>query len=126
MRLLIVEDSQARIDWFINEFREHSLTIVKTAKEAIELVTKYKFDVIFLDHDLEDVHYKSLLDYGVACKEGTGYEVAKHIKNSINDAVPVIVHSMNYAGTENIKSVLANAIHIPFGMFDKSIIIKKK
>ena len=65
-------------------------------------------DVISFDHDLADEHYESQQEYG-EYKEKTGYHCAKWFINYCIDnkkELPVVlIHSMNPAGSLNIKSL---------------------
>ena len=72
---------------------------VKTAEEAIQLISEGKVSEISLDHDLGT--------------ELTGYEVAKEIeKLAFENKIPQIqwrVHSQNCVGVKNIELALKNA-----------------
>lgn len=71
-----------------------------------------KWDVLFLDHDVNSVKY-------------TGYDVAKFIvKNGIK--IPqIFIHSMNPVGADNIKGILPHAFIKPYNeivsLFSKEI-----
>lgn len=80
--------------WF-NLFHAH------TAKEAIDNLKRYKFAVIFLDHDLGSQAY-------VASSDGTGYEVAKWLSErySEHQGSEIIIHSWNQVGAKNMHSIL--------------------
>lgn len=122
MRILILEDNHWRNHWFIENFKGHALTMCDSVQTALKWVTKNEFDILFLDHDLSDAHYEAALN-GQSITEGTGYEVAKVIPETINKDKPVIIHSMNPVGGKRMKLVIGNnAVQIPFGYFDKNIL----
>lgn len=115
-KVLILEDNDDRIKIFKRLFL--NADIVKTAKEAIDLVAKNKYDIIFLDHDLGGEVYVD------SEHENTGYQVAKFImyEDNPNKITEVIVHSMNWWGANNIKTVIRHAKLIPFGNLMKSFV----
>ncbi len=109
MNILILEDNDERIKWFESEI-PHTLNIVKTAVEAIELLKTNVYDIIFLDHDLGNQAY-------VPSGPGTGYEVAEFITGMENCTAQIIIHSWNSVGAENIQKLLPSAKRLPFGTF---------
>ena len=119
MRILILEDNAERILEFYYMFNEHSLVVVNMADEAIRAL-ELKFDIIFLDHDLDG---RTFVDSN---EKNTGYQVAKVIPNTINNTTPIVVHSWNGEGALNMKSALKNqkatVVHEFFSTFDRSII----
>jgi len=108
MRILILEDDPKRIGWF-KEFTEgHRADFVEDAVLAIMAVHRIKYDVIFLDHDLDERVY-------VPSEEpNTGYQVAKAIPSSINNDTIVVIHSHNDAGVKKMASVLKSFHFLPF------------
>ena len=110
-RVLILEDSEQRIKLF-KEFLggKCRLHIYKTAWSAITNIQNLKYDLILLDHDLGGRVYVT-----EDSENGTGYDVAKAIPNTINKTTLVVVHSFNPTGVHNILNVLPNAKYIPFG-----------
>ncbi len=123
--VFILEDAEDRITWFkeIFDFVERPFVfITKKPEEAILWLDGIKFDIIFLDHDL-DIDL-ALSDKDVPYEE-TGLIVAEHIKNTINKETDCIIHSMNPSGAANM--VLAhpfNTTHIPFSMLRDSLEIR--
>ena len=121
MKILIVEDNIERRNWFKSEFKAYELTFAVNAEEGIKQVEWNKFDVIFLDHDLGGLVFVD------SFKQNTGFQVAKAIVNSVNDKTPVIIHSWNPAGSENIKKILGKrAAYLPFGTFTNDLIKRRK
>ena len=109
MKILILEDSPERIKTFKRKLMNHDTYFfdnVEEAKKALKLLGP--FDIVFLDHDLDDRVFVNSND------ANTGYQLAKYIaENNIN--IPdVIIHTMNPVGAENIKSVLPKAVICPF------------
>jgi hypothetical protein len=68
------------------------------------------WNYLFLDHDLGG---KDFVDSN---EEETGYQVAKFILEKGIKYEVCIIHSMNYAGAENMFRVLPKSRHIPFHM----------
>lgn len=114
MKIFVLEDMEDRIKIFEKIFGEHELTICDTADEAKEILGQQKFDTIFLDHDLGgEIYVDSDLP-------NTGYQVAKFIANQ-KISSQIIIHSMNYDGALNIKSILPHANILRFDMLEESI-----
>ena len=112
IRILVIEDSEDRLKWFQAEFGHCDLTMATNAKAGISYVKDRKFDLIFLDHDLGHRVFVDSND------ENTGYQVAKAIVISeFNNTTPVVIHSWNPTGAENMRTILTNSIYIPFGTF---------
>lgn len=85
-----------------NDEIKNDITFAPTYEEGLRLITKFKYDFIFLDHDLGSVEIRN-----------NGYELAKVIPNSINKDATIIVISLNPVGVANILSVLPNSIQCP-------------
>lgn len=121
MKVLILEDEQARIDQFCQKLEGYELYITKLPDFAISLLKECNFDFIFLDHDLRDVHYAEL-----GLKEGTGQEVAEFLRDNPenNKAAKIYVHSMNFYGAENMVAALKDRkpIRMPFHYLIKTLI----
>jgi CheY-like chemotaxis protein len=101
MKILIVEDDNERIKWFRSEFSWADLHIYEDAQPAIEKLEKdSEWDVIFLDHDLGWRVFVASSD------SNTGYQVAKKIAE-LGIKAPVIIHSQNIIGADNIKDALS-------------------
>jgi CheY-like chemotaxis protein len=122
MKILILEDDPQRVYVFYGMLAEHDLVVVNSANEAITLINDYKFNRIFLDHDLGGKVYVD------SDEENTGYQVAKILPNSNNDSTTVVVHSWNKKGVTNMLSALKDhsgkVIVCPFEDFGKEILRK--
>jgi hypothetical protein len=92
--------------------------IVSSVKEALNFLCKNKYDIIFLDHDLDD---RAFVDSNEA---NTGYQVAKELKNTINASTQCILHTMNSIGAKNMLAVLNKATYIPFHILKESITLE--
>lgn len=89
---------------------------VKSAEDAIAALDEDEpYDLVCLDHDLADAHYKAYheeergedADYG---RERTGYDVAIHIATALEvDRQPrfAAVHSFNNRGASRISAALS-------------------
>lgn len=110
MKILILDDEQVRHDYFKKIFSaqpEAQLTHVTTVAEAIdELEKNSPFDLVHLDHDLQDTDY---MPYPV---ERTGADVAHFITRFMAKELHparVVVHSVNSVGGPNIRNILQDA-----------------
>ena len=87
-------------------FRQNSIGFIVdfaiNAKEAISLLNKNEYDLIYLDHDLEEEHYHVNKE-----NHKDGSFVARHLNQMTqHHGKIVIIHSLNPAGRANIKSIL--------------------
>lgn len=115
-KIFVLEDNEDRITWFRGKLASiQEVVYSKKAGEAIGLLTATKFDLIFLDHDLDNevfVDSRMELDSG---DWNTGYQVAKKLIDTVNKDTVIIVHSMNPDGANNIARVRPeNTIKMPF------------
>lgn len=120
MKILILEDDKNRVSQFRSMFVNHDIRVTEYAEVAKRLLDIYKYDFIFLDHDLGG---EQMVD---SSHENTGYQVAKMIDRTENITTPIIIHSWNSVGAQNMYDVLNNGKRqvamIKFGMFDSNII----
>lgn len=113
-KILILEDSPDRIIKFKNMFSQNSknfihVDYVDTAKDAISLLEKYKYDLIFLDHDLGGKIFVN------SDEENTGNTVIKQIPYTKNLSTKIIVHSHNPGGVNRMLSIKElDSVWIPF------------
>lgn len=86
-RVFLLEDSDHRILWF--QERIHDLTVANTSAEGIAILeSNPPFDVIFLDHDLQLIHYEEFDETG----KGTGREVAAWLAKKGFSGKNVCIH----------------------------------
>ena len=108
MDILILEDNEERCMHFRKNLINHEVNITEFSKEAISLLEKKDYDILFLDHDLGGMQM-------VTSGEGTGYEVAEWLsKNQNRKPKRIYIHSLNEPGRKNMKSVLPESIEAPF------------
>jgi CheY-like chemotaxis protein len=123
-RVFILEDDQFRIDWFTKVFAGvPNVFITKRAAVAIMELTATLYDLILLDHDLDERSiYEEDLD---VVNQNTGHEVAKALRNTVNRETPVVVHSMNPTGAGNmIAAHPFNITHVPFRILMHSLVVE--
>lgn len=109
VKILVLDDDQKRHEAFKFHLFRHDITHVYTCDEAIKAIEQEKWDIIFLDHDLEDRHYSSASDGKVEELEKTGYDVAVHIaKNLPTEKAPqfILIHSWNPVGWKRMFAAL--------------------
>lgn len=113
MRILILEDEQYRIDSFKENFIGCTLDITKSPEEAIEWLTENTYDFIFLDHDLSEIDYENFHN-SIMGESGTGYDVSRFLGNNVNlnKDVPVVIHSINPAGSNRMFESMRNRKNI--------------
>ncbi len=91
--------------------------LARTYEQAIDLLYNNQYDILSLDHDLADVHYKikdwsrsTSVDELAVFDERTGYDIALWLAERKNDGFyvpPVILcHSANPVGKERILGVV--------------------
>jgi len=104
MRIFILEDHTNRVNYFIERFSQHELTITESAFEAVDYLSSQSFDVIFIDNDLGEGN-------------GQGADVAAFLadnpENPNNEAI-IIIHSWNMPAAHAMKYQLPNAAILPF------------
>jgi len=116
MRILVLEDDENRQEWFLKRFWQETVDIATSASNAIEMLKRSKYAVIFLDHDLEYQHYGS----DSRDDSNTGYAVASWLAENarLQPFAQVIVHSVNPSGAPRMVSALSRthfrAQHVPF------------
>jgi len=110
MKILVLEDSQERIEKFKTLFPEHDHDVWFTyeAQECIDLLDTQQWDILFLDHDLGGKVF-------CPSDENSGYAVACWLSH-FTDRMPtlIVVHSMNPIGASSMGQVLPEGMRIPF------------
>lgn len=113
-RVFILEDDTMRINWFKEQFDWCDWFITKQVGIALEELKATKYELIFLDHDLEDSHYTDFFEGREPQKELTGQYISENLKDTINFNTTTIIHSMNPIGQKSMKQQLPHAFVIPF------------
>ncbi len=122
MKILVVEDEEYRCKWFREACIGHSIDFAYDAEQAKDFLTKSFYNMIFLDHDLNDSHYAAFdnsLGLDSEAAKTTGAAVAEWMliaKNNVQ--AEIIVHSLNPVGSQNIYATLKignyNVRRVPF------------
>lgn len=108
-RVLILEDSDERIESFKKNFKNAELIFVKTVDSAKDKLMTEKWYALFLDHDLDG---KAYVESGGS--EPTGWDVARFLAVNSDLRPPhVVTHSVNPDGRKRIASMI-QAQEIPF------------
>jgi len=108
MRIIFLDDMKSRRDAFQKNAIGHTVDFAITAQEAIDLLKANEYDMIYLDHDLEEDHYNSNEDH-----HEDGRFVARALKKMVqHHGKIVIVHSLNPDGRANIKSILNDVFDV--------------
>lgn len=92
--VLLLDDDDRRHRWFKKRFEGDELDIAESVGEAKEMLAKYTYDAIFLDHDLLPHHYESN-DHGD--EANTGYAIAEWLNEraELQRAATIVVHTRN-------------------------------
>lgn len=101
MRILILEDDSSRVKNFIELLHIHQLDITENAYDAIELLDKKIYDLIFLDHDLGE-------------SNGSGSLVAAFLSQLEDNKATIVIHSWNVAASNAMVGYLPNAWQAPY------------
>lgn len=124
MRILVLDDDDARHGYFAKQFIGHEVTHVHTYTECIQtLLDNDPFEVVFLDHDLNDHGYRSTADEKTDyvqrsltrfSREGEldGRDVAEDMVRLFpveKRPYQVVVHSWNPQGAKEMMSILKDA-----------------
>jgi hypothetical protein len=110
MRILLLEDSQERVKWFVKKLIGNVIDFAYTSDQANKFLLENEYDVIFLDHDLDEEHYVAMYSPTDVSLVGTGVDTAKFIaENKCSPKAQIIVHSLNMVGSQNIFAILQKA-----------------
>jgi CheY-like chemotaxis protein len=117
LKFLILEHDPERINWFANNVFQHRVMFCLDAEDAIKALQRDNYDVIFLDHDLCDEHYKYVgvpldANFEKFCNENldatTGYAVARWLSENPNKSsdAQIIIHTMNRVQSKRMAQLL--------------------
>lgn len=117
--ILILEDDINRTFQFFKMFKGNNTQIVVSPDECIQKLKDFKWDVLFLDHDLGGEIY-------CPSDDKSGYKVAKWLEESPEyKPTKIYLHSMNSVGRQNMKNAIPEAIELPFAFLINKIINKE-
>lgn len=109
MKILIVDDQQWRHDLYEKVYIGNQIVHVYDSDSAIQQLKQQTFDLIQLDHDLADQHYKDL--HGA--HEKTGYDVACYIQQNPGLwNMKVVLHTLNPSGRNRMFAALSNTVDV--------------
>lgn len=115
MRILVLDDDENRHDYFARELALLGQEVVHTwtYDQCVDALTNQdRFDVVFLDHDLNDHGVKSVMVGGSlygGIQELDGRDVAYYMAQRLDkDKRPgqVVVHSWNPDGAREMVQIL--------------------
>ncbi len=117
MKVFVLEDHEERCKWFKEQLtgQDIEFTIIKTAKEAKDILSKEKFDRLYLDHDLGG---KIFVDPE---EEETGTQVVVHIiENKLQKDAVIYIHSLNPISFDTmvvpLNKAKYHAVYKPFSI----------
>jgi CheY-like chemotaxis protein len=122
--VFLLDDDRRRHRWFRERFDGDKIDIAETVEEAKELLGKFTYDAIFLDHDLLPEHYETN-DHNDYAR--TGYAIAEFLNENPNlqRAATIIVHTRNADAAikmvEKIRASGRNCEYCAFPMLDLKI-----
>lgn len=97
MKVLILDDQQARLDGFRKKYKGNDITLVRSYQDALRaLRVTPRFDLVSLDYDIADLDQAN--ESGFAGKKRTGLDVAYYIAEELpkhKKPTRAIVHSHN-------------------------------
>jgi len=117
MKILFLDDSHHRLVALMESLSgmkildEVDIDYAPNVEVACDKLSNNSYEVIFLDHDLEDSHYCD-----PNSKEKTGQEVAKYIAANNVKSNYIIIHSWNPIGAKHMVDILSDysTAYIPF------------
>jgi DNA-binding NtrC family response regulator len=131
MNVLFLDDSHHRLVSLMDALSQMdilkniNIDYAPSAQQAIDKLSKdNKYNMIFLDHDLEDFHYSNQ-----SARERTGQEVAQWIADNKIDCDFIMVHSWNPQGSKRMVDIMkdkyCNVVYLPFDSSKIANIIKE-
>lgn len=123
MKIFVLDDDINRIKKIQNWFGD-SISFAHDPEEAWNvLLSESGWDIIMLDHDLGGPYTRG--------PKGDGIDLARTlVESDFQCDCPIIIHSLNQSGAENIYYCLTKKFNrvfiLPFTMLDKNDIIAIK
>lgn len=105
MRILFLDDNRFRHEAMQKNSIGFSVTYVFNADQAIKAMRDSEFDLIMLDHDLDETQENLILE-GV--QDGR-YVVRWMVSSGRHKTTPVVVHSLNLAASEQMRDMLKSS-----------------
>lgn len=99
-----MDDNEYRHTLMKQTYIGYDIDYFYNAKDTITALENNTYDILFLDHDLDEEFNNVLLD----CAED-GRFVAKHIATNLSQKyknAKIFIHSLNAPGAEIMKSIL--------------------
>jgi hypothetical protein len=116
MKVLFLDDMEPRRNKALKVFFGQDLKLAVNATSAIAAMKAEKFDLVCLDHDLEEEHYEEWSGDGMWANDGkgsrlkgSGTEVAEFMADELahsNRPSKVVIHSCNDYGSQRMQSIL--------------------
>lgn len=123
MRVLVLDDDEIRHKEFAKRFAGHQVKHVYRHTEAVKALTEdERYDLVHLDHDLNDFINYDPENPGAGVVELTGMDTAVFITNRLDyDKQPfkIVIHSWNPAGAQRMlrhlnSEAIQGATYEPF------------
>jgi hypothetical protein len=107
-RFLFLDDDNQRHMTFTKRYWDNERVHVNTFERFCDAINGPKFDVIFLDHDLNDFGENSIENGTYGTRELTGYDCCVMLAKLPDDKRPnlVIIHSWNTPGATRMAAYL--------------------
>jgi hypothetical protein len=124
LRVFLLDDDEARHDWFARRFAGDELDIAVEPNAAIALLGSHAYDAIFLDHDLLPEHYNAAAPTD---DERTGYAVAAWLaaRTDVQPGATIIVHTRNADGAlkmvQTMRAAGRRAEYVPWSRLAEQI-----
>lgn len=122
--IFVLDDDERRHRWFRKRFTQDEIDITDQIDEAKDLLSKNKYDAIFLDHDLIPEHYEAQDKHD---DERTGMAIAMFLaeQKTLQRSAKMFVHTRNPDGALRMASLLREAgrdvEYVPFPMLEQRI-----
>lgn len=102
MKILFLDDNDLRHVLVDRNIINQDIVHVETAREAIEQLSNNDFDLIMLDHDLDENTNNVLVE-----EEEDGRFVCRWMaENFESKETTVIIHSLNEPGSKEVRQIL--------------------
>ena len=99
MRIFVLDDDMHRIKWFKKAFSGDNVYYAHDPIEAERMLRDHEYDIIYLDHDLGGPYTRG--------PKGDGIDLAEAMaKHKLHIDTPIVVHSLNHEGSEDILATL--------------------